>query len=94
MPLTLRWLPPALLQVQIAAINDIGEGARSQIATYRAAIEPAAIQNVVHYSSTAASITFAWVAPSSNGATIYSYEGEVRGQSAESARSHFSVRRI
>jgi hypothetical protein len=34
---------------------------------------------VVHYSSTATAITFAWAAPSSNGAAIYSYEGEVVG---------------
>jgi hypothetical protein len=72
-------IPGDSYQIQIAALNDIGEGDRSQISTFRAAVEPAQIQNVVHYSSTGTSITFAWTAPSSNGAAIYSYEGEVAG---------------
>jgi len=72
-------IPGENYMMQISAVNDIGEGARSQIYSFRAAVEPSRINTVVHYSSTATAITFAWAAPSSNGAAIYSYEGEVLG---------------
>jgi hypothetical protein len=72
-------IPGESYMMQIVAVNDIGEGTRSQIYSFRAAVEPSRITNVVHYSSTALSITFAWAAPSSNGAAIFGYTGEVVG---------------
>lgn len=64
--------------VQMLAINDVGEGPLSTAATLYAAATPAQITDLVNTASaTTPSLTFSWTAPSSNGAFIYNYEGEM-----------------
>ncbi|CAK9003180.1 Fibronectin type-III domain-containing protein 3A [Durusdinium trenchii] len=64
--------------VQMLAINDIGEGPLSTAATLYAAATPAQITDLVNTASaTTPSLTFSWTAPSSNGAFIYNYQGEM-----------------
>eukprot|EP00435_Cladocopium_sp_Y103_P053539 s316_g17.t1 len=64
--------------VQMLAINDVGEGTLSTAATLYAAATPAQITDLVNTASaTTPSLTFSWTAPSSNGAFIYNYEGEM-----------------
>jgi len=64
--------------VQMLAINDVGEGALSTAATLYAAATPAQISDLQNTASaTTPSLTFSWTAPSSNGAFIFNYEGEM-----------------
>ncbi|CAJ1392525.1 unnamed protein product [Effrenium voratum] len=64
--------------VRMLAINDIGEGTLSDAATLYAAATPAQITDLTNTASaTTPSLTFSWTAPSSNGAFIYNYQGEM-----------------
>eukprot|EP00930_Biecheleria_cincta_P038762 TRINITY_DN26639_c0_g1_i1.p1 TRINITY_DN26639_c0_g1~~TRINITY_DN26639_c0_g1_i1.p1 ORF type:complete len:4930 (+),score=584.21 TRINITY_DN26639_c0_g1_i1:1092-14792(+) len=70
--------PGETYQIRMLAINEIGEGPLSPIATRRAASTPATITTLRNSdSSLAPTLTFSWVAPASQGAPIYNYNGEL-----------------
>jgi len=61
------------------AINDVGEGPLSEITTVKAASVPATIETLQNTdSATTPSLTYSWVAPSSHGAVIFNYIGELQ----------------
>ncbi|OLP96479.1 Titin [Symbiodinium microadriaticum] len=69
--------------VQMLAINDVGEGALSTVATLFAAAIPAQITDLVNTAGALTpSLSFTWTAPSDNGAFIYNYLGEMRDVAA------------
>eukprot|EP00439_Symbiodinium_sp_Y106_P042002 s1634_g5.t1 len=69
--------------VQMLAINDVGEGALSTVATLFAAAIPAQITDLVNSAGALTpSLSFTWTAPSDNGAFIYNYLGEMRDVAA------------
>ncbi|CAE7779180.1 TTN [Symbiodinium sp. CCMP2456] len=74
--------------VQMLAINDVGEGALSTVATLFAAAIPAQITNLVNTAGALTpSLSFTWTAPSDNGAFIYNYLGEMRDVAADTTQA-------
>ena len=69
-------------------------GPLSAAATLHAAATPAQITDLVNTASaTTPSLTFSWTAPSSNGAFIFNYEGEmysVAGATTQVRKTRFN----
>eukprot|EP00928_Gymnodinium_smaydae_P022346 TRINITY_DN18808_c0_g1_i1.p1 TRINITY_DN18808_c0_g1~~TRINITY_DN18808_c0_g1_i1.p1 ORF type:complete len:4341 (-),score=787.41 TRINITY_DN18808_c0_g1_i1:161-11695(-) len=69
--------PGEIYQVRMTAINEIGESGLSPIAELTAASVPATIHVTNVASSLAPMLKFDWDPPSSQGAFVYNYEGEL-----------------
>jgi hypothetical protein len=66
-------------QIQMLAINEIGDGPLSIVVTMRSASMPAKITTLLNTvgSWTPTQLAYTWSAPNDNGAQIYNYEAEL-----------------
>ncbi|CAE8601561.1 unnamed protein product [Polarella glacialis] len=70
--------PGETYTVKMVAINEIGESPYSPVAALKSASVPATITTLANTGATdTPSLSYTWTAPSSQGAFIYNYEGEL-----------------